>query len=197
MSGLEKIKERILEEARQNAEEKILQAKSEADSITKKAKDDALKEGKVVEEKSEAEILNYNDRIDSSIDLERRRKILAAKQEVIQDIIEGAKVSFDKLPDEEYFSMLIKLVKNHIQKKDGEMFLSDRDIKRMPGNFQKEISEIAEYVGGKLSISPNPKNIKNGCILVYGGIEENCTIDALFEERRNYLSDMVQKMLFD
>ena len=97
MSGLEKIKERILEEARQNAEEKILQAKSEADSITKKAKDDALKEGKVVEEKSEAEILNYNDRIDSSIDLERRRKILAAKQEVIQDIIEGAKVSFDKL----------------------------------------------------------------------------------------------------
>lgn len=197
MSGLEKIKERILEEARQNAEEKILQAKSEADSITKKAKDDALKEGKVVEEKSEAEILNYNDRIDSSIDLERRRKILAAKQEVIQDIIEGAKVSFDKLPDEEYFSMLIKFVKNHIQKKDGEMFLSDRDIKRMPGNFQKEISEIAESVGGKLSISPNPKNIKNGCILVYGGIEENCTIDALFEERRNYLSDMVQKMLFD
>ena len=47
MSGLEKIKERILEEARQNAEEKILQAKSEADSITKKAKDDALKEGKL------------------------------------------------------------------------------------------------------------------------------------------------------
>ena len=77
------------------------------------------------------------------------------------------------------------------------MFLSDRDIKRMPGNFQKEISEIAESVGGKLSISTNPKNIKNGCILVYGGIEENCTIDALFEERRNYLSDMVQKMLFD
>ena len=32
MSGLEKIKERILEEARQNAEEKILQAKSEADA---------------------------------------------------------------------------------------------------------------------------------------------------------------------
>ena len=45
-------------------------------------------------------------------------------------------------------------------------------------------------------MSGESKNITNGFVLVYGGIEENCTIDALFDARRDELSDIVQRLLF-
>ena len=39
-------------------------------------------------------------------------------------------------------------------------------------------------------------NIDNGFILAYGGIEENCTIRAMFHTKQDELSDVVQKILF-
>ena len=38
--------------------------------------------------------------------------------------------------------------------------------------------------------------MNGGFVLAYGGIEENCSIDALFEERADALSDAVRKILF-
>ena len=35
-----------------------------------------------------------------------------------------------------------------------------------------------------------------GFILIYGGIEENCSIDAMFAEKRDELLDQVRKILF-
>ena len=39
-------------------------------------------------------------------------------------------------------------------------------------------------------------NIDNGFILTYGGIEENCTIRAMFDAKRDELADSVYRMLF-
>ena len=35
-----------------------------------------------------------------------------------------------------------------------------------------------------------------GFLLVYGGIEENCTISAVFASKREELSDQVNRLLF-
>ena len=35
-----------------------------------------------------------------------------------------------------------------------------------------------------------------GFLLVYGGIEENCTIRAVFDSKREELSDHVNRLLF-
>ncbi len=40
------------------------------------------------------------------------------------------------------------------------------------------------------------RNIDNGFILAYGGIEENCSIEAMFAEKRDELRDQVRKILF-
>ncbi len=37
-------------------------------------------------------------------------------------------------------------------------------------------------------------NIDNGFILAYGGIEENCTIRAMFDAKRDELSDIVHRL---
>ena len=35
-----------------------------------------------------------------------------------------------------------------------------------------------------------------GFILCYGGIEENCSFDAIFDSAREHLQDAVQRILF-
>lgn len=75
------------------------------------------------------------------------------------------------------------------------MLFRDR-FKTDTSGFEAEIAEIAQSKGGSLSISDKGKVMDGGCILVYGGIEENCTIRAIFDARRDELSDMVQEMLF-
>ena len=56
--------------------------------------------------------------------------------------------------------------------------------------------KAAEAKKGTLTLSSEPKEMDGGFILVYGGIEENCTIRAMFTARHDEWSDLVQKILF-
>lgn len=196
MNGLEKIKEHILEDARRTADEILSRANDEKDSILEEARLQARKQGESISKNSDAGISAYREKIDSSIDLERRTRILSAKQDLIGGIIENAKRKFRDLPETEYFDMLKKLLEGNIQSKDGKMFLSAKDLDRMPSGFEDDIRIIASARGAKLEISKEAMNIDGGFVLVYGGIEENCTIEALFEEKKDMISDIVQHRLF-
>lgn len=66
----------------------------------------------------------------------------------------------------------------------------------MPKGFEQEIQKAAAEKGGVLELSREARDIDGGFILVYGGIEENCTIKALFDAQRDELSDKVHGLLF-
>jgi V/A-type H+-transporting ATPase subunit E len=51
--------------------------------------------------------------------------------------------------------------------------------------------------GSDCTISYARKNVKDGFILVYGGIEENCTFEALFEEKRGEIYETAARLLFE
>lgn len=66
----------------------------------------------------------------------------------------------------------------------------------MPADFEKRISAAAEEKGGSLVLSKEPKAIEDGFILVYGGIEENCTLKALLDAKKDELQDKVRDFIF-
>ena len=66
----------------------------------------------------------------------------------------------------------------------------------MPQDFEKKIAAAAEAKGGSLVLKKEPKAIEDGFILVYGGIEENCTLKALFDAKKDELQDKVNEILF-
>ncbi|MEE0784775.1 MAG: hypothetical protein U0M10_02385, partial [Oscillospiraceae bacterium] len=70
------------------------------------------------------------------------------------------------------------------------------DLDRMPENFAARLNAIAQEKGGALTLAPAGRVVGGGFILVYGGIEENCTFPALFEARKEELQDLVHKQLF-
>ena len=87
MTGLEKIKSQILDEAKAAADSKIAEAKAKADEIVAQAEADAKKISETIAHKSELDTANYKERTASSIDLQRRTKLLAAKQAGIQKVV--------------------------------------------------------------------------------------------------------------
>ena len=185
MTGLDKMKSQILDEAKKAAEEMICLAK-----------EDAAKQTESIQKKAEEDVANYQERMVSSIDLQKRTKILAAKQEVIAEVLEKAYEKVKAMSEEEYFSMLLKMVEKYALPQEGEICFSAADLARLPDGFEAKVSETAASKGGSLRLSREGRKIDNGFILIYGGIEENCTIRAMFDAKKDELSDIVHQLVF-
>lgn len=53
-----------------------------------------------------------------------------------------------------------------------------------------------EEKGAALKISRQTRKIDGGFVLVYGGIEENCSFEALFDAKHDELQDKVHGIVF-
>ena len=196
MTGLEKMKSQILDEANRSAGEILEQAKKEADAVMAEARKNAEAECQRISEKSEADAESLKGRAESSCDLQKRKAVLKAKQEAISEILKCAYKKMLASDTETYFDIIRKMLNKYVLPEEGEICFSSDDKKRMPDGFEKEIAAIAAAKGGKLIVSKEERNIQGGFVLRYGGIEENCTFKAMFDSRRGELSDKVHALLF-
>ena len=196
MTGLEKMVSQILEEADASAAVMISDAEKKASEILEEAGQKADKIRKQREEQSRAKVKSYEDRTASAADMKKRTAILAAKQELIGSVIADACDRVKNLDDVKYFEILKSMAEKYILPRDGEIYFSKKDLERMPADFREEIVAVAREKGGTLKISGETRNIDGGFILAYGGIEENCSIDAMFAEKKDELLDQVRKILF-
>lgn len=196
MTGLDKMKSQILDEAKAAADSKTAEAKKQAEEMLDQAKAEAAKTTSSISQKSEAEVANYKERVASSIDLRRRTELLAAKQEIIAEVLDKAYGTLKTMESGEYFDMLLKLLGKYALPQEGEIYFSSTDLERLPSGYEEKISLAAGEKGGSLTLSKTGRNIENGFILVYGGIEENCTLKAMFDSKRDELSDRVHQLLF-
>ena len=196
MTGLEKMKSQILDEANRSAGEILEQAKKEADAVMAEARKNAEAECQRISEKSEADAESLKGRAESSCDLQKRKAVLKAKQEVISEILKRAYKKMLASDTETYFDIIRKMLNKYVLPEEGEICFSSDDKKRMPDGFEKEIAAIAAAKSGKLIVSKEERNIQGGFVLIYGGIEENCTFKAMFDSRRGELSDKVHALLF-
>ena len=126
----------------------------------------------------------------------RKKALLQAKQELIRGVLEKAQAQILSLETPAYFDMIREMLKKYAQPEAGTIRFSKKDLERMPEGFETEIQNIAGEKGGSLALEKDPADLDGGFILIYGGIEENCTIGAMFEAKRDELSDCVHKVMF-
>ena len=196
MTGLEKMRNQILDEAKSLAEAKVSDAENQAQEILEAAKAEAAKTAAGISQKSEADVANYTERIASSIDLQRRTRVLSAKQEVIAEVLNKAYEKLKAMETADYFAMMMKILDKYVLAQAGEIYFSQADVNRMPADCRAEIEKIAKAKGGSLKICSQEKGIEGGFVLAYGGIEENCTLRAMFDAKRDELSDEAHRLLF-
>lgn len=191
-TGLDRILEQIRADAEEKAAADVAEAEREAAEILKAAETEAETKAAAVLADNEKLRADIASRAQSAVEFSRRRTVLATKQSAIRDVIGAAKAQLHALPDAEYFDVLLKLAKKNAAGDGAEMRLSAKDLARMPADFEEKLSGI----GGKITVSKTPCDIADGFLLVYGGIDVNCTFDSLFEADADALQDLAGSMLF-
>ena len=196
MTGLDTILESIRKDGRENADAILAKARQDADEISAQALADAQLHREEILRETPQQAQDAADRVLSSAHREQRRILLTARQALIQETLEAAEISLFELPDEEYFTVLLGLAAKRALPQKGELVLGSRDFARMPANFEKKLQTVLPK-GAELTVAdkPNPA-IDGGFLLLYGGIEENCTFRALFDDKREELQDLINQILF-
>lgn len=196
MSGLEKMKAQILEEAEGSAREILSIAQKEADSLFAAKKVQAEKEVEEIDAAAKAHSKENRERAVSAAEMKRRRTLLGAKQQLINEVLKEAYEKVTGLSDEAYFEILERVLEKYVLPEEGRICFSQKDLDRMPETFRTKAKEIAKGKGGSLAFAWKAEKIDGGFLLIYGGIEENCTIKALFDSKKEELSDQVNRLLF-
>lgn len=196
MTGLENIIKGIEDEAKLLADDILKKAKKEADDITNRAKQMAMNETLAISDETEKQIKLQEEKSKALAELERKRIILKGKNDAINFIMESAKTQTLNMQVDKYFDLILKLVNRFLSSKPATIMFSEKDLKRMSSDFESKLLLLAESKGSQLKISRTAVNIKGGFILNYGEIEENCSVEALFESFHDAISDRVSKELF-
>ena len=193
MSGIDKIIRQIEDDTRSVCDGIIAQAESKAQRITADADAQAALIKSNSDQRITALVTDIKKRGDSAADLEEKKILLTAKQRIITDMLQIGVERVKNLPDDEYFTLILKMVQKYSQPQDGVIRFGSKDLSRIPAGF---INEINKASAGKLTLSDECAPIDAGFILIYGGIEENCSFDAIFMSEDETLKDKAGKLLF-
>lgn len=197
MAGIDKITDRILADAKASADELLAKAREEGDALVKEAGAEGDREAEKILKKADLDAASISERAASAADMDRRTRMLAAKQQLIAGVLDSAVRALASMPSDKYYPMLLRLISRYVVPgKKGVLLLSKKDLDAMPSNFKDRVAEAANEKGGELTVSEETRDIDGGFILDYGGIEENCSLSAMFEARKDELSDRVNKILF-
>lgn len=195
MTGIDGILDIIDSQQKKNENNIILSAENRAraieadgDAKAEKAYNDYMKKAL---EKAENDYKNAC----NSVDAENRRKILQCRVGLIEETVRKILERLSGLPDGEYSEMLLRLAGRKIHKGDGIIYFGNKDLARLPADFQEKLSLLAKGVGGTVRISSTPADIENGFILEYGLISENCTFDAILESEKDSIYDIISREL--
>ena len=112
-----------------------------------------------------------------------------------EELLEKSRQDMETLPTVEYFANLLKLIRRYALPQEGEILFSQRDLDRLPSGFEQELAQ-ALPAGGSLKVSREPRKIDGGFVLVYGGVEQNCSFAALFDAAKDRLQDKLHALLF-
>lgn len=195
MTGLEKIVAAICQQAQAEAEATIASATDQAQQIKSDANTASRAFCAQIEADAKAQAEQIERTASSSAALETRRRVLKAKQEILAKTVEQALEALHALPEDQYFDLLVKMAAMNAEPREGELMLCERDKSRCPGDFESRL--VASLpAGAKLSVSNQTRPIDGGFILRYGNIELNCSFRAIFDARREELSDGIRGILF-
>jgi len=198
MAEADKLREKILEDARQQAKAIIQRAENEAADILNAAKAKAEEKERAAAEKARKEAEERKSRLLASADLEGRKQILQAKQEVVDEAFSRAIDKLCSLPANQYVDIIASMAVEAVSSGTEEIILSskDRDVygTKIVNIVNKKLS--AKGMKGAVRLSDITRDIKGGFILRSGDVEINNSFDVIVKMRRDELETEVVKVLF-
>lgn len=197
MTGLEKMIAEIRSEADEQAREILVRAQEEAENIRSEATEQTLALVRMQQEKNAREREDYLARAASSAELSKKRAALSARQEIIRNILDEAYqtlLTADAVSKQAFY---LELFKKNVRPEKGVLYVSADDQDILTPAYSRQLQEEAEKAGGSIALAKEPGPAGGGFVLSYGGVEENCSLKALFHTRREELTDAVYAAVFN
>ena len=132
-------------------------------------------------------------------EMEAKKSVLSVKQEMISAAFDAAREEIVNMPRDKYTQFLARMAAEAATSGMEEIVLNARDKAEVGKAVCKAANELLSAKGtpGKLTVSEDTADISGGVIVRFGGIETNCSIDALIRQRRSGLSTEVAAVLFE
>ncbi len=199
MKGTEKIIAHIRADGDAEAKRIIDAASKRAEEIRAESFKEALSEYEKLMQTGNTEcedILSGSRRI---AEMEAKKSVLSVKQEMVASAFDAAREEIVNMPRDEYAQFLARMAADAATIGEEEMLLNEADKKALGKAVCKAANELlsAKGVPGRLTLSEDTADISGGVIVRFGGIETNCSIDALIRQRRSGLSTEVAAVLFE
>ncbi|MBR3893551.1 MAG: hypothetical protein IKJ35_00225 [Clostridia bacterium] len=221
MNGLDRITERILSEARDEADRILAEAETESARIRAEAEARAENIRVRLNEEAERDATELVSRIKTAVETKKRNALLLTQSEILDDVFDGTLAQIYNLDAEKYTEILVgllcaalmeqieaeKISRDLYGEEDAmapdsyEVLLNQRDYNRcgkvlLARTAQKLGGKLPSEMLKKLTVSEKTVGIDGGLILRCGSVEANCSLTLLFAQLREELESEVSRALF-
>ena len=196
MNGIEKITARIEEDGRKENDALLAEARAQAAEISAKYQAEAKAVTDEVLSQGRAAAQARAGHLDSMAQMECRKAVLAAKQDVIEEAFQAAHKKLLELPSEQYVALLANLAAKASVTGQEKLIFSPSHRAQVG---KAVVVAANEKIGpsAALTLSEESRPMDGGFILSDGAVEVNCTFDTLIRLQRGALAGEVAKVLFD
>jgi V/A-type H+/Na+-transporting ATPase subunit E len=198
MTGIDRIKEQILQDSQAKANSILDDAKKQALELIEKANVNARQKSEEIQKKASSDASEKLRISRSMLELEMRKDILSTKQQLIEEVFQKALNSLSKMENNEYEAILYKLIVDAVETGEEEILLSKHDKNRLPGDFSNKLNQVLVQAGkkGNLKLSDEERDIMGGFVLKTKGVEINYSFEALLRMDRDEIEPEVAAILF-
>jgi V/A-type H+-transporting ATPase subunit E len=193
------ISEKIISDARIQADKIIAQAEDNANNIIKKGKKEADNIKNLILYKSNQEASLRKSKILTEANLEAKKIILSEKQKIIENVFNKASESILKLDNKDYRNIIKKMILDNIETGDETIFIDHSDQEKISESFIEDINKELKSKGekGELKLSTSFLPIKGGVVIGSGKIRKNISLEFLLKKIREELEIQISKDLFN
>lgn len=195
--SFEKIKEKIISDARSKAQEILKDAEELERSILDEAETEGNRRKKEIVSRALQRAEEEKKRIGAVTRMESRNSLLREKRKLVDRVFDEAMEKFVRLPDDEYVDFCKKLLLKATTSGKGELILSARDQERIGERLVEETKRALRQLGkdGRIELSDETRKIRGGFYLREEGSEVNATLEVFIDYNREKLEREVITLL--
>ncbi|MCD8004116.1 MAG: V-type ATP synthase subunit E [Oscillospiraceae bacterium] len=195
MNGIEKITQRIDQDAQGEIDALLEQARAQAAEITARYQAQAQRESADILARGQKAADEREERLASTAQMEGKKLTLAVKQEMLDRAFALALEQLAALPEEQYVQALTALVLQTAPTGREQLIFSTKDRARVGKAVVTAVNDALP--GAALTLSEQTRPMCGGFILSDGDVEVNCTFETLLRLQREEISSQVAAALFD
>ena len=192
MNGLERITSRIEAETKKEVDAILDAGKAEAGRIVDGWRERISTESRELAARGEKDAAEREERLKSAAEMDARKTILAAKQEMVEAAYALALDKLCQRKGKDKIDLLAELLARASSTGTEEAVFSEAD--RADG--AKAIEKANAASGKKLTLSKDSAPIRGGFILRDRNVEVNCAFETLVRLQKAETAGAVAKILF-